>query len=144
MYSTDNEGKSVVAERFIRALKNKTYKYMTSVSNNVYSDKLDGIVNKSNNTYHRTIKWSVDVKSSTYIDHNKGNNKEGPKVKVGNHVRISKIYIFLQKSMFQIGQTFFFIKSVKNIVPWTYVISDLNEGIVGTFNEKKLQKTNNK
>ena len=65
-------------------------------------------------------------------------------MKVGNHVRISKIYIFLQKSMFQIGQTFFFIKSVKNIVPWTYVISDLNEGIVGTFNEKKLQKTNNK
>ena len=56
MYSTDNEGKSVVAERFIRALKNKTYKYMTSVSNNVYSDKLDGIVNKSNNTYDRTIK----------------------------------------------------------------------------------------
>ena len=56
MYSTDNEGKSVVAERFIRALKNKTYKYMTSISNNVYSDKLDGIVNKSNNTYHRTNK----------------------------------------------------------------------------------------
>ena len=61
-------------------------------------------------------------------------------MKVGDHVRISKIYIFLQKSMFQIGQTFFFIKNVKNIVPWTYVISDLNEGIVGTFNEKKLQK----
>ena len=56
MYSTDNEAKSVVAERFIRALKNKTYKYMTSISNNVYSDKLDGIVNKSNNTYHRTNK----------------------------------------------------------------------------------------
>ena len=66
MYSTHNEGKSVVAERFIRTLKNKIYKYMTSVSKNIYIDKLDDIVNKYNNTYHSTIKLKpVDVKSNT-------------------------------------------------------------------------------
>ena len=72
MYSINNEGKSVIAERFIRTLKNKIYKYMTSISKNVYIDKLDDIVNKYNNTYHSTIKMKpVDVKSSTYIDSSK-------------------------------------------------------------------------
>ena len=72
MYSIHNEGKSVVAERFIRTLKTKIYKYMTSVSKNVYIDKLDDMVNEYNNTYHRTIKMkSVDVKDNTYIDSNK-------------------------------------------------------------------------
>ena len=69
MCSTYNEGKSVVAERFIRILKTKLYKYMTSISKNVYIDKLDNIVNKYNNTCHRTIKMKpVDVKDNTYID----------------------------------------------------------------------------
>ena len=69
MYSTHNEGKSVIAERFIRTLKSKIYKYMTSLSKNVYIDKLDGILNKYNNTYHSAIKMKpVDVKVSTYID----------------------------------------------------------------------------
>ena len=91
MYSTHNKGRSVVAERFIRFLKNKIYKYMTSISKNVYIDNLDDIVNKYNNTYHRTTKMKpVDVKSNIYVDFNKENNKEGPKFKVGDHVRISK------------------------------------------------------
>ena len=61
MYSTHNKGKSVVAERFIRTLKNKIYKHMTSISKNVYIDKLADIVNKYNNSYHSTIKMkSVD------------------------------------------------------------------------------------
>ena len=65
IYSTHHEGKSVVAERFIRTLKNKIYKFMTSISKNVYIDILDDIINKYNNTYHRTIKMKpVDVKSS--------------------------------------------------------------------------------
>ena len=69
MYSTNNEGKSVIAERFIRTLKNKIYKYVTSVSKNVYIDKLDDIVKKYNNTYHRSIKMKpVDIKNNTYID----------------------------------------------------------------------------
>ena len=68
MYSTHNEGKSVVAERFIRTLKNKIYKYMISISKNVYIDEIDDIVNEYNNPYHRTIKMKpVDVKDNTYI-----------------------------------------------------------------------------
>ena len=59
MYSIHNEGKSVVAERFIRTLKTKIYKYMTSISKNVYIDKLDDIVNEYNNTYHITIKMKA-------------------------------------------------------------------------------------
>ena len=68
MHSIHNEGKSVVAERFIKPLKTKIYKYMTSVSKNAYIDKLDDIVGQYNNTYHRTIKMKpVDVKDDTYI-----------------------------------------------------------------------------
>ena len=69
MYSAHNEGKSVIAERFIRTLKKKIYKYMASVSKNVYIDKLDDKVNKYNNTYHSTIKTKpVDIKPSTSIE----------------------------------------------------------------------------
>ena len=68
MYSTDNEGISVVGEALIRTLKTKIYKYMTSVPKNVYIDKLDDIVDEYNNTYHRTVKIKpVDVKSGNYI-----------------------------------------------------------------------------
>ena len=74
MYYTNNKGRSVVAQRFIRIFKNKIYKYMTSISKNVYIKKLDDIVNKYRNTYYRTIKIKpVDVTSSTYIDLNKEN-----------------------------------------------------------------------
>ena len=91
MYSIHNEGKSVVAERFIRTLKNKIYKYMTSASKNVYIDKLDDIVNEYNNTYHRTIKMKpVDVKDNTYIDFEKEVNDKDSKFKVGDYVRISR------------------------------------------------------
>ena len=69
MYSTHNKEKSVVAERFIRTLKTKIYKYMTSISKNMYIDKLDDIVNEYNNTYHRTTKMKpVDIKDNTYFD----------------------------------------------------------------------------
>ena len=75
MYSIHNEGKSVVTERFIRTLKNSIYKYMTSIWKNVHIDKLDDRVNIYKNTCHRTIKMKpVDVKPSTYIDFNEGNN----------------------------------------------------------------------
>ena len=91
MHSIYNEGKSVVAERFIRTLKTKIYKYMTSVSKNVYIDKLDDIVGEYNNTYHRTIKMKpVDVNDNTYIDFNKEVNDKDSKLKVGDHVRISE------------------------------------------------------
>ena len=72
MYSIHNEGKSVVAERFIRTLKTKIYRYMTSLSKNLYIDKLDDIINEYNNTYHRRIKMKpVDVINNTYINSNK-------------------------------------------------------------------------
>ena len=91
MNSTHNEEKSVVSERFIRTLKNKIYKYMTSVSENVYIDKLDDIVNEYNNTY-RTIKMKPnDVKDNTcIIIIGKEVNDKDPKFKVGDQVRISK------------------------------------------------------
>ena len=70
MYSAHNEGKSVIAERFIRTLKTKIYKYMIAISKNVYTDKLDDLVKEyNNNTYHRTIKMKpVNVRDNTYID----------------------------------------------------------------------------
>ena len=91
MYSIHNEGTSVVAEKFIRTLKNKICKYMTLVSKNVYIDKLDDIVDEPNDTYHRTIKMKpVDIKDDTYIDFKKEVNDRDPKFKVGDHVNISK------------------------------------------------------
>ena len=91
MYSTYNEGKSVVAERFIRTLKNKIFKHMTAISKNVYFDVLDDIVNKYNNTVHRTIKMKpIDVANDSYAEYNENSNIKDPKFKVSDHVRISK------------------------------------------------------
>ena len=91
MYSTYNERTSAVAEIFIRNLKNKIYKYVTSTSKNGFVDELGDIVNKYNNTCHSTINMKpVDVKFSTYIDFGIENNDKDPKFKVGDHVRISK------------------------------------------------------
>ena len=145
MYSTRNEGKSVIAERFIRKLKGKIYKYMTSISKNVYIDKLDDIVDEYNNTYRTTIKMKpIDVKDNTYINTNKEINNRDPKFKVGDPVRISKYKnIFAKGYMPNWSEEVFVIEKVKNTVPWTYGINDLNdEEIIGTFYEEELQKTN--
>ena len=91
MYSIHNEGKSFIAERLVRTLKNKIFKHMTAISKNVYFDVLDDIVNKYNNTVHRTIKMKpIDVKDNTYVDSKKEVNDKDPKFKVGDHVRIFK------------------------------------------------------
>ena len=147
MYLIHNEGKSVVAERFIRTLKIKIYKYMTLVLKNVYIDKLDDIIGEYNNTYHRTIKMKpVNVKDNAYIDFKKEVNDKDPKFKVSDHVSISKY-----KNIFAKGYTpnwseeVFVVSKIKNVVPWTYVINDLDgEKIIGAFYEKELQKTNKK
>ena len=147
MYSTHNEGKSVIAERFIRTLKNKIYKYMTSISKNVYIDKLDDIVKKYNNTYHTSIKMKpVDVKDNTYIDFKKEVNDKNPFFKVGDHVRISKYKnIFAKGYIPNWSEEIFIIKKIKNTVPWTYVINDLNsEEIIGAFYQNEFQKTDQK
>ena len=142
MYSRHNEGKSVISERSIRTLKNKIYKYMTSISKNAQIDKLDGIVNKYNYTCHSII----NVKPSTYIDSSKKTNDKNPKFKIGDIVRIS-IYknIFAKDYVTNWSEEVSVIKKVKSTVLWTYVISDLkSEEIVGTFYEKELLKTNQK
>ena len=135
MYSIHNEGKSVVVERFIRTLKSKIYKYMTTISKNVYIDKLDDIVNEYNNRFHRTIKMKpVDVKDNIYIDFEKEVNDRDSKFKI-DHVRISKYkYIFAKGDMPNWSEEVFVIKKV-----------NINgEEISGTFYEKELQKTNQK
>ena len=145
MYSTNNEGKSAVAERFIRTLKSKIYKYMTSISESVYIDKLDDIVDECNNTYHTTIKMKrIDVKDNRYINTDKETDDKDPKFKVGDRVRISKYKnIFAKGYTLNWSEEVFVIKKVKNTVPWTYVINDLNgEEIMGTFYGKELKKTN--
>ena len=140
MYPTNNEGKSVVAERFIRTLKSKIYKHMTSISKNVYIDKLDDIVNEYNNTYHNTIKIKpIDVKDNTYINTDKEINDKDPKFKVGDHVRTSKYKnIFAKGFTPNWSEEVFVIKNIKDTVPWTYVINDLNgDEISGTFYESR-------
>ena len=127
MHSTDNEGKSVVAEIIIRTLKNKIYKHMTTVGKNVYFNVLDDIVNKYNNTYHSSIKVKPkDVTDSVFVKYNEEFNKKDPKFKVGDYVRISKYKnIFAKDYTPNWSEEVFVVKKIKNAVPWTYVISDL-------------------
>ena len=110
MYSTYNEGKSVVAERFIRTLKNKIFKHMTAISKNVYFDVLDDIVNKYNNNVHKTTKMKpIDVTDNSYAEYNENSDKNDPKFKVDDNVRISKYKTFLLKDILQIGQKKFLL-----------------------------------
>ena len=116
MYSTYNERESVVAERFIRTLNNKIYEYMTSILKNVYIDKLVDIVNEYNNTYHSTMKMKpVDVKPSTYIDVDKGNNDKDPKFKVGEQSKYKNI--LAKGYVLNWSEEVFMIKKIKYAVP---------------------------
>ena len=100
-YPTYNEGKSVIAERIIRILKNNIHKYMASVSKNVHIDKLYNIANRYNNKHQSTIKMkSVDIKSNRYIDSNVEIKNKDPDFKIGNIVKISKY-----KNIFAKGYT---------------------------------------
>ena len=132
MCSTNNEGKSVVPERLIRTLKNKIYKYMTSISKNAYINKLDDIVNKYNNTYHNIIKMKpVDIKSNTYIDSNKDIDDKNHKFKIGDIVRIWKF-----KNIFAKGYTLIGLK--KSL--WLKKLKTLFRGhmLLLILKEKKL------
>ena len=139
MYSTFNERKSVVAERFIRTLKNKLYKHMAATGKNVYYDVLDDRVNKYNNTKHSTIKMEPkDVKNDnnrTYID---VHNEKKTRYNVGDRVRISKF-----KNIFpNWSREIFIINKINDTVPYTYNLKDLNgEEIIGSFYDRELQKT---
>ena len=144
MYSTYNEGKSVVAERFIRTPKNKLCKHMTATGKNVYYDVLDDIVNEYNNTKHNTIKMKPkDVGNNNkrvYIDEH---NEKRSRFKVGDRVRISK-----SKNIFAKGYTpnwsreIFIVNKINDTVPYTYNIKDLNgEEIIRSFYDRELQKS---
>ena len=103
MYSTYNEGKSVVAERFIRTLKSKLYKQMTATGKNVYYDVLDDVLNKYNNTKHSTIKMKpIDVKNNkrVYIDEH---NEKDSRFKVGIELEYLNSKIYLLKDILLIG-----------------------------------------
>ena len=141
IYSTYKEGKSVVAERFIRTLKNKLYKHMTATGKNVYYDVLDDVVNKYNNTKHSTIKMKpIDVRDNNkrvYIDED---NEKDSRFKVGDRIKISKF-----KSIFAKGHTpnwsseIFIVDKINDTVPYTYNLKDLNdEEIIGSFYDQEL------
>ena len=145
MYSTYNEGKSVVAERFIRTLKSKFYKHMTAIGKNVYYDVLDDAVNKYNNTKHGTIKMKpIDVRDNNnkrvYTDEH---NEKHSRFKVGDRVRISKL-----KNIFAKGYTpnwrkeIFIVDKINDTVSYTYNLKDLNdEETIGSFYDQELPKT---
>ena len=118
MYSTYIEGKSVATERFITTLKNKIFKYMAAIQQNIYFDVLDYIVDKYNNTAHRTIKIkAIEVTDDSYAEYNEIPNKKDPKFKVGDNVRI-----FKYKNIFAKGYTpnsseeVFVINKIKNAI----------------------------
>ena len=144
MYSTYNEGKSVVAERFIRALKNKLYKHMTAIGKNVYWNVLNDVVEKYNNTINRSIGMKPkDVKSDKEAVYVAESSEKRARFSVGDRVRISKF-----KNIFAKGYTpnwskeIFVVNKIKNTVPWTYELKDLNgEDIIGSFYDRELQKT---
>ena len=145
VYSTYNEGKSVVAERFIRTLKSKLYKHMTAIGRNAYYDVLDDVVNKYNNTKHSIIKMKpinvIDNNNKiVYIDEH---NEKRSRFKIGDRVRISKF-----KNIFTKGYTpnwsseIFIVDKVNGTVPYTYNLKDLNdEETLGSFYDRELQKT---
>ena len=120
MYSAHNE-KTSVAERFIITLKNKIYKCMTSVSKNVYIDKLHDAVKKNINTYHSTVKMNhIDVKSNTYFDSSQNTNDKILEFKTTYTVIKSKYKItFAKDDIPNWSVEDFVIKKVKNIVLWT-------------------------
>ena len=132
MYSTYNEGESVVAERFIRTLKNKLYKHMMATGKNVYYDVLDDIVNEFNNTNYNTIKMKpkdIGNNKRVYIDEH---NEKRSRFKVGDRVRISPNW----------SREIFVVNKINDTVPYTYNIKDLNdEEIIGSFYDRELQKS---
>ena len=137
MYSTYNEGQYVVAERFIRTLKSKVFKKITAISKNVYFEY--------SNKVHKSIKMKpIDITSDSYAKYNEDSNEKDPKFKVGDHVRISKYKnIFAKGYAPNWSEEVFVVSKIKNTVPWTYVISDLNgEPITRSFYEKEFQKSN--
>ena len=119
IYSTDNKGKFFVAQRYIRTLKSKICKHTPAISKNVCNDKLDEIVNKYNNTYHRIIKVKpVDIKQVMYTEYGAEHNNKYLKLKVGDRVRIPKYENSFAKNYTAIcSEEVFMINEIKHTVP---------------------------
>ena len=110
MYLTYNEGKSVFAERFIGTLKNKIFKHMTVIQQNIYFDLLDDIVDKYNNTVHKTIKMKpIEVTHDYYAEFNEIVNKKILNLKLVTMLEFQNQKIFLLKGILQIGQKKFLL-----------------------------------
>ena len=152
LYSTENEEKSSVVERWIRTMKEKMWKYFSAKSTSVYMNVLSNLVKEYNNTRHSSIKMTpvkaskkeneLEVWRNLYPEHLEVYDMK-PKFSVGDKVRISK-----KKKTFEKGYTtrwteeIFTIVEVKRSRPPTYKIADLNgEEIKGSFYEPELQKT---
>ena len=121
MYSTYNEGKSVVTERCCCwTLKNDIFQHMTGISKNVCFDVSDDFINKYNNTVHRAIKMKpIDITGDSYAEYNEDFNEKDPKFKVGDHVRISKYKdIFAKGYATNWSEEVFVVSGIKNTVPW--------------------------
>ena len=117
---------------------------MTAVSENVYFDVLNDIVDKYNSTYDPTIKMKpIDDKPCSYAEYSGESNEKDSKFQIGDHVRVSKYKKISGKGYApDWSEEVFVISKIKKTVPWTDVISDLNSvEIVGSFYEKELQKT---
>ena len=143
MYSTYNEGKSVVAERFITTLKNKLYKHLTATDKNVYYDVLDDVVNKYNNTKHSTIKMKpIEVKDNNKREYIDEHNEKDSRFKISDRVRISKFKnIFAKAYTPNWSKEFFIVDKINDTVPYTHNLKDLNdEEIIGSFYDRELQK----
>ena len=115
------KGNLLLVKDILDTLKNKIYKHVNSVSNNVYTNKLDNRVQKFSHSYQSTFKMKpFDVNPGTYTDFDKKNNKEDPKFEVGDHVRISKYKNVFAKGYFPDWFVEgFVITKVKNTVLWT-------------------------
>ena len=141
MYSRCNEKKYGVAERVIRFLKNKIYKHMKAVSKNVYSDVLNNILDKYNNAIITLLKWSLSMLNLILMLSEMLNSNDKDAIfKIGYHLRISKYKsIFAKGYASNWSEEVFEIRKIKNTVPRTYVINNLNgEEILVTFYEKEL------
>ena len=142
MYSKYNKGKSVVAERFIRTLKNKLYKHMTANGKNIYYNVLDDVVNKYNNTKRNTIKMKpIDVGDNkrVYVDEH---NEKDSSFKVGERVKSKFKNIFAKGYTPNWRTEIIIVDKINDTVPYTYNLKDLNdEEIIGSFYDRELQKT---
>ena len=152
LYSTENEEKSSIAERWVRTIKEKMWKYFTDNNTYKYIDALPDLVEDYNNTVHSSTKLTpkeasknkneLTVWRNLYPDRYKKYNIT-PKFSVGDEVRITK-----KKKVFEKGYTtrwteeLFTIKEIRDTNPITYKLTDLKgEEIEGTFYEPELQKT---